>query len=95
MLTFLDAHVECNEGWLQPLLSRIADDRSVIAVPLIDTISSSDYSYQYGETITITGFRWTLIFNWYVTEWIRMLNVLVLLFISQVSGSSQRAFANV
>ncbi|KAG4067445.1 hypothetical protein HA402_009682 [Bradysia odoriphaga] len=65
VLTFLDAHVECNEGWLQPLLSRIANDRSVIVVPLIDTISSADFSYQYGKTITVTGFRWTLIYNWY------------------------------
>lgn len=63
VLTFLDAHVECTEGWLLPLLSCIANDRSVIAVPLIDTISSADMSYQYGETITINGFRWTLIFN--------------------------------
>lgn len=64
MLTFLDAHVECNEGWLQPLLARITDDRSVIAVPLIDTIASADMSYQYGEEITISGFRWNLIYNW-------------------------------
>lgn len=66
MLTFLDAHVECNEGWLEPLLSRISNDRSVIAVPLIDTISSADMSYQYGKEITVSGFRWTLIFNWCV-----------------------------
>lgn len=60
----MDGHIECNLGWLQPLLARIANDRSVIAVPLIDTISAADMSYQYGKKITVSGFRWTLIYNW-------------------------------
>lgn len=70
VLTFLDAHSECCDGWLQPLLACIANDRSVVAVPLIDTISSDDMSYQYNSEGTyINGFRWTLIFNWYVLEY--------------------------
>ncbi|KAJ6636524.1 Polypeptide N-acetylgalactosaminyltransferase 1, partial [Pseudolycoriella hygida] len=49
VLIFLDAHIECCEGWLQPLLARIATDRSVVAVPLIDVISSDDMQYKYNK----------------------------------------------
>lgn len=65
-MTFLDAHMECNEGWLQPLLARIANDRSVVAVPRIDTIKDTDMSYRYNKDTGINGFHWTLIFDWYV-----------------------------
>ncbi|KAJ6635469.1 Polypeptide N-acetylgalactosaminyltransferase 5 [Pseudolycoriella hygida] len=64
VLTFLDAHMECNEGWLQPLLERIASDRSVVAVPTMDQISSDNMSYQYNKDVQINGFHWNLIFNW-------------------------------
>lgn len=29
VITFLDAHCECTEGWLEPLLARIAEDRYI------------------------------------------------------------------
>lgn len=65
VLIFLDAHMECVKGWIEPLLSRIANDRSVIAVPLIDSISSDNLQYQANEETFINGFSWDLSFDWY------------------------------
>ncbi|KAG4065899.1 hypothetical protein HA402_012577 [Bradysia odoriphaga] len=64
VLIFLDAHTECSQEWLQPLLSRIASDRSVISVPLIDGISSDDMKYEFNTETFINGFAWTLGFTW-------------------------------
>ncbi|XP_037027582.1 polypeptide N-acetylgalactosaminyltransferase 5-like [Bradysia coprophila] len=64
VLTFLDAHIECCEGWLQPLLARIASDRSVVAVPLIDALNSYDMSYSVSPATSINGFHWSLVLYW-------------------------------
>lgn len=70
MLTFFDAHMEVTEGWLQPLLARIANDRSVITVPLIDLLSPFDMRYysDTGSGTVINGFIWTLLFKEYVFD---------------------------
>lgn len=60
VLTFLDAHIECTGGWLEPILSRIYNDRSVIAVPHVDSISIMDMSYIKNDE-KIYGFDWDLI----------------------------------
>lgn len=59
--------MECNRGWLQPLLAQISSDRSIVAIPTVDTISSSDMGYTYNKQVSINGFRWSLVFNWYVS----------------------------
>lgn len=62
VLTFLDAHSECTEGWLQPTLARIANDRSVVVVPNIEAIDSDDMSY--GDYVSkFYGLRWDFIFD--------------------------------
>ena len=55
VLTFLDCHIECNDGWLEPLLQRIAEDDSVVAVPIISTIAWQDFGFHHSSNRCATG----------------------------------------
>lgn len=57
---FLDANVEVNDGWLEPLLSRIASDRSVVAVPRVDHINFYNLTYEEFNRTAIYGIGWNL-----------------------------------
>ena len=65
VITFLDAHCEANVNWLEPLLDRIRQDRTIVSVPVIDIISSSDFSYSKTPAEVIGGFSWDMQFNWH------------------------------
>lgn len=65
IITFLDAHCECTEGWLEPLLSRIVLDRRTVVCPIIDVISDETFEYVTASDQTWGGFNWKLNFRWY------------------------------
>uniref|UniRef100_A0AAQ4RME7 Polypeptide N-acetylgalactosaminyltransferase n=1 Tax=Gasterosteus aculeatus aculeatus TaxID=481459 RepID=A0AAQ4RME7_GASAC len=64
VITFLDAHCECTTGWLEPLLARIKQDKTVVC-PIIDVISDDTFEYMAGSDMTYGGFNWKLNFRWY------------------------------
>ncbi|XP_067136293.1 polypeptide N-acetylgalactosaminyltransferase 13 [Centruroides vittatus] len=65
VITFLDAHCECTRGWLEPLLARIAEDRTRVVCPIIDVISDETFEYIPASDMTWGGFNWKLNFRWY------------------------------
>ena len=65
VLTFLDSHVECTQGWLEPLLSEVALDRRRVVCPIIDVISDETFQYVAASDMTWGGFNWKLNFRWF------------------------------
>ncbi|XP_070184165.1 polypeptide N-acetylgalactosaminyltransferase 5-like, partial [Littorina saxatilis] len=65
-VVFLDSHCECAEGWLEPLLSRIAEDPSRVVVPAIIPIDPNTFEYRQGslKNIYVGKFTWELFFKW-------------------------------
>jgi len=64
-LTFLDSHIECTPGWLEPLLDEIARDSTNVVCPVIDVINDDTLAYQGGSYFAVGGFDWNLQFNWH------------------------------
>ncbi|KAJ6660850.1 hypothetical protein lerEdw1_017476 [Lerista edwardsae] len=64
VLTFLDSHVECNIGWLEPLLDRIHLNRKKVACPVIEVISDKDMSYMTVDSFQRGIFTWPMNFGW-------------------------------
>ena len=63
MLVFLDSHCEVNIDWLQPLLTRISDNRRNVVTPIIDIINSDTMEIQTSPLV-VGGFTWGLHFRW-------------------------------
>ncbi|XP_068101715.1 polypeptide N-acetylgalactosaminyltransferase 3-like [Hyperolius riggenbachi] len=67
-LTFLDAHCECYYGWLEPLLSRIAENYTAVVSPDIVTIGLESFEFgnpsPYGNNRNRGNFDWGLSFGW-------------------------------
>ncbi|XP_058127542.1 putative polypeptide N-acetylgalactosaminyltransferase 9 [Anopheles ziemanni] len=66
LLTFLDAHVECTKGWLEPLVGEVIKNATTIAVPLIDRIDDNDMHLIRNVSSGLIGaFEWDLNFGWW------------------------------
>ncbi|XP_077472892.1 polypeptide N-acetylgalactosaminyltransferase 3 [Stigmatopora argus] len=67
-LTFLDAHCECFNGWLEPLLARIAENSTAVVSPDISTIDLNTFEFMkpspYGQNHNRGNFDWSLSFGW-------------------------------
>ncbi|XP_055372588.1 putative polypeptide N-acetylgalactosaminyltransferase 9 isoform X2 [Condylostylus longicornis] len=67
VLTYLDSHCECTEGWLEPLLDRIARNSTTVVCPVIDVINDATLEYHYRDSggVNVGGFDWNLQFSWH------------------------------
>lgn len=65
-MTFLDAHCECAEGWLPPLLARVAVNRYAVPSPTIDIIDDDTFEYKAAGVSNWGSFSDQFIFKWYV-----------------------------
>ncbi|KAM6176137.1 polypeptide N-acetylgalactosaminyltransferase 5 [Erethizon dorsatum] len=64
VLTFLDSHIECNVGWLEPLLERVYLSRKKVACPVIEVINDKDMSYMTVDNFQRGIFVWPMNFGW-------------------------------
>ncbi|XP_031551805.1 polypeptide N-acetylgalactosaminyltransferase 1-like [Actinia tenebrosa] len=65
VLVFLDSHCETNNGWLEPLLARIAVNRTIVVTPDIEVIDLRTFGYAKDQGGNNRGvFNWELTFKW-------------------------------
>eukprot|EP00795_Rhopilema_esculentum_P014779 gene14779-5885_t len=65
VLVFLDSHCEATDGWLEPLLGRIKENKKIAVVPDIEVIAWRDFEYSKDKGSDNRGiFSWELMFNW-------------------------------
>ncbi|XP_060079284.1 polypeptide N-acetylgalactosaminyltransferase 5-like [Ylistrum balloti] len=68
VLVYLDSHIECSDGWIEPLLDPIARDKTTSVTPIIDVIDFTTFRFKIGKAkdVQVGGFDWSLVFNWHI-----------------------------
>ncbi|XP_019724453.1 polypeptide N-acetylgalactosaminyltransferase 15-like isoform X2 [Hippocampus comes] len=64
VLVFMDSHCECHSGWLEPLLERVAQDRTRVVSPILDVIHRDTFKYNATRWPVWGVFDWNLDFSW-------------------------------
>ncbi|XP_066224711.1 probable polypeptide N-acetylgalactosaminyltransferase 8 [Saccopteryx leptura] len=59
VVAILDAHIEVNVGWAEPILARIQEDHTVIASPVFDNIHFDTFELEK-YALAVDGFNWQL-----------------------------------
>lgn len=77
-----------NKKWIEPLLGRIKENRSNVAVPVIDIINADTFTYTSSPLVR-GGFTWGLYFKWdnlpkgklcQIAQYERISNILIMYF---------------
>ena len=81
---------KCTEGWLEPLLHRVREDRTVAVCPIIDIISDESFALLRSFELHHGGISWRLHFRWLAAS--QLLMAVIYLFFpyflsSKVHGS--------
>ncbi|XP_036311609.1 probable polypeptide N-acetylgalactosaminyltransferase 8 [Pipistrellus kuhlii] len=59
VVAILDAHIEVNAGWAEPILTRIQEDHTVIVSPVFDNILFDTFELEE-YSLAVDGFNWEL-----------------------------------
>lgn len=63
-LVIMDSHVEVLEGWLEPLLDRIVQNKNTTAIAVCEELNMHTLALVKNVGIFVTGFSWDMIFKW-------------------------------
>ena len=67
VLIFLDSHIEVANGWIEPILAQISEDRTRVILPVVDNINYKTMGYEdWNNVDKVRGgldwnFLWTFV----------------------------------